>query len=140
MNEMTRMWVMVGVSAAILTAVALMIVLLEGITFWSIMMIVPIVALVLIAIALALRSQKELKSGLPLQDERSMMLSMRAGYKSFYISMYLFLFMAIGFIALEDRGLEIPLSELMFAIVAIMGSIHIILSIYYSRKGRAAFP
>jgi hypothetical protein len=99
-------------------------------------MLVAIVALALVAIAMVVKSQKEIRSGFPRQDERSTALSMKAGNRAFYVSMYLFLFMAFGFSALEEEDLVVSNAMLLFVVVAIMGTIHIILSTYYSRKGR----
>jgi len=136
MDERTRMWVMVGISTVVLLAIALMITLTEGINVWSMVMLVAIVALALVAIAMVVKSQKEIRSGFPRQDERSTALSMKAGNRAFYVSMYLFLFMAFGFSALEEEDLVVSNAMLLFVVVAIMGTIHIILSTYYSRKGR----
>lgn len=127
---------MVGISVVVLLSVALMIVLIEGINIWSGVILLTIVALVSIAIVLVLRAQREMRKGFPLQDERSITLSLKAGNRAFYVSMYLILFMAAAFLALEDRGFEFSNSELLFFVVAIMGSIHIVLSTYYSRKGK----
>jgi Ca2+/Na+ antiporter len=136
MDERTRMWVMVGISAVVLLGIAFMIALTEGISVWSMAMLVTIVALALVAIAMVFKSQRELKSGFPRQDERSIALSMRAGNRAFYVSMYLFLFMALGLMGLDDQDVVLSNAELMFIVVAIMGSIHIVLSAYYNRKGR----
>lgn len=136
MDERTRMWVMVGISAVVLLGIAFMIALTEGISVWSMAVLVAVVALALVAIAMVVKSQKETRSGFPRQDERSIALSMRAGNRAFYVSMYLFLFMALGLMGLDDEEVMIPNAELLFIAVAIMGSIHIVLSAYYNRKGR----
>ena len=136
MDERTRMWVMVGVSAVVLLGIALVIALTEGISVWSMAMLAAVVALALVAIAMVVKSQRELKSGFPRQDERSIALSMRAGNRAFYVSMYLFLFMALGLMGLDDEEVVLSNAELLFIAVAIMGSIHIVLSAYYNRKGR----
>lgn len=138
MDERTRTWVMVGISAIVLLGIALMIVLVEGLNAWTGVMLLTIVALALVALALAVRTMREVRSGFPLKDERSMALAMRAGNRAFYVSMYLFLFMAFGFIALEDEGIVLSNAELLFVMVALMGSIHIIFSVYYNRKGRGS--
>ena len=140
MDERTRMLVMVCVSAAILLAVALMISLIEGINLWSnpwsMVVLVVIVALAVVALFMAVRSLREMRSGFPLQDERSMALSMRAGNRAFYVSLYLLLLMGFAFAVLEDQGLIVSNAELLFVVVALMGSIHIIFSAYYNRKGK----
>jgi Ca2+/Na+ antiporter len=136
MDEMTRRWVMVGITTVVLLAIALIITLTEGINVWSMLMLVAIVALALVAIAMVVKSQREIKSGFPRQDERSIALSMRAGNRAFYVSMYLFLFMGLGLMSLDDQEMLISNAELLLLAVAIMGSIHIVLSAYYNRKGR----
>lgn len=135
MDERVRMWVMVGVSAIVLLGIALIIVLVEGFSTWTGLLFLTIVAIAVVAIALVIRSMREMRSGFPLQDERSMALSMKAGNRSFFVSMYLLLFMAMGFSVFEEE-IVISNAELLFAVVAIMGTIHIILSTYYGRKGR----
>lgn len=136
MDERTRMWVMVGITTVVLLAIALIITLTEGINVWSMAMLMAIVALALVAIAMVVKSQRELRSGFPRQDERSIALSMRAGNRAFYVSMYLFLFMALGLMGLDDEEVTLSHAELLLIAVAIMGSIHIVLSAYYNRKGR----
>lgn len=136
MDERTRMWVMVAVSGAVLLGVALMMVLVEGFDVWTGLMLLTLAAIALVAIALAMRTRAEAKSGFPLQDERSTALNMKAGNRSFYVSMYLVLFLALGFVVLEDEGAVLSNAELLFVVVAIMGTIHIILTTYYTRKGR----
>lgn len=138
MDERTRMWMMVGISAVAVLGTALMIVLVEGFNEWTAVMLLTIVALALVAIALVVRSRREMRSGFPLQDERSLALSMKAGNRAFYVSMYLVLFMAFGFSVLESDGATIPNAELLFVVVALMGSIHIVLSTYYNRKGKGS--
>ena len=101
--QRARMWMMVGLSAAIL-AMALLITLVGRIDAWSGIVLVIILAIAVVAIALAVRSMREIRSGFPLQDERSLALSMRAGNRAFYVSMYLVMFIAIAFAVLEDQG------------------------------------
>ncbi len=136
MDERTRTWAMVAVSGAVLLGVALMMVLVEGFDVWTGLTLLTLVAIALVAIALAMRTRAEAKSGFPLQDERSTALTMKAGNRSFYVSMYLVLFLALGFVVLEDEGAVLSNAELLFVVVAIMGTIHIILTTYYTRKGR----
>lgn len=136
MDERTRMWVMVGISAMVLLAIAVVIILIGGLDLWTMMMLVIIVALATVALLMAARARKEIRSGFPLKDERTILLGMRAGNRAFYVSMYLFLFMAFAFAALEDQGVVVSNAELLFVIVALMGSVHIILTTYYNRKGR----
>jgi len=138
MEEKMRVWLMVGISAIVLLGIAVMIALMEDITVWSGLVLVIIVIIALVAILLATKSIRDLRKGIPLKDEMSIALNMRAGYRAFYVSMYLFLLLAVGFVVLEDQGVTFSNAELLFIVVAIMGSIHIVFSTYYSRKGRVS--
>jgi len=138
MDERTRMWVMVGISAIVLVGIALAIILIAGIDIWSMAMFVIIIALAAIALFMAARNRREIRSGFPLKDERTILLGMRAGNRAFYVSMYLVLFMAFAFAAFEDQGVVISNAELLFVLVALMGSVHIVLTAYYNRKGRGS--
>jgi hypothetical protein len=138
MDERTRMGVMVGISAIVLLGIALAIILIAGIDVWSIAILVVIAALAAVALVLAARVRKEARSGFPLKDERTILLGMRAGNRAFYVSMYLMLFLAFAFSAFEDRGAGISNAELMFILSALMGSIYIILTVYYNWKGRGS--
>jgi uncharacterized membrane protein YhaH (DUF805 family) len=138
MDERTRMWVMVGISAIVLLGIALAIILIAGIDIWSMAMFVIIIALAAIALFMAARNRREIRSGFPLKDERTILLGMRAGNRAFYVSMYLVLFMAFAFAAFEDQGVVISNAELLFVLVALMGSVHIVLTAYYNRKGRGS--
>jgi hypothetical protein len=138
MDERTRMWVMVGISAIVLLTIGLAIILIAGVDLWSMVMFMIIIALAAIALFMAARNRREMRSGFPLKDERTILLGMRAGNRAFYVSMYLFLFMAFAFAALEDQGMAVSNAELLFVLVALMGSVHIVLTAYYNRKGRGS--
>ncbi|MDD1767533.1 MAG: DUF2178 domain-containing protein [Methanomassiliicoccales archaeon] len=136
MDEKMRIWLMIGIYAVVLLGVVVMIAFMEGITVWSGLMLVIIVMIEIVAIWLAVRSIRDLRKGLPLKDEMSVAVNMRAGYRAFCVSIYLFLLLAVGFIVLEDQGVAFSNAELLFILVAIMGSIHIAFITYYNRKGR----
>jgi len=138
MDEMTRVRVLVSVSVVVLVSSALMIVFFEGFNLWTAVMFLTVAAIAAIALAVVLRALKDVKNGIPLQDERSKALGGRTAFISFYLSMYLTLALAVAFIALEDRGVELSNSEVLFILVAMMGSIHLAVSGYCNRKGSKA--
>jgi len=138
MNEVVRVRVMLGVSAVVLLASGFFLVLVEGVNVWTITMFLTLVAIALVAVVLVMRALRDLRSGLPIQDERSRAQSARAGHHAFYVSMYLTLALAVVFILLEDRDVTLPNAELLFIVVAMMGTTHIIISTYLARKGGRA--
>jgi len=138
MEEKAKIWMMAGVSTLVLLVGAMMIVLTDGANAWPIIAFLVVAILAVVALFIVSRAMKDVRSGIPLQDERSRALRGRASHFSFYVSLYLVLALAVVFIALEDRGIQISNSELLFAVVVIMGSIHIAFSTYYNRKGMKA--
>lgn len=139
MNEVTRVRVMMAIAAIVLLASGLFVLLAEGVNLWSMVMFLTVVAIAVVALVLVARVLRDLRSGIPLQDERSKALNARVGYYSFYLSMYLTLALAVAFTVLEDRDMTVPNSELLFIVVVIMGSIHIVLSTYFTpRRGRGS--
>ena len=105
-------------------------------TIWPIVVLVTVVALALVAVVLVIRALRDMRNGLPLQDERSRALNAKAGYYSFYMSSYMTLALGVIFILLEDRDITLPNSELLFIVVAVMGSIHIAFRTYLNRRDR----
>jgi 4-amino-4-deoxy-L-arabinose transferase-like glycosyltransferase len=135
MNERTRISMIVSISAAVLLGMTLLLLNADA-DVWSVIMLVIIVVLAAVALLLAMRARREMRSGFPVRDERSIALTMRAGNMAFYVSMYLFLFMAVVFVVLEDQGISLSNAELLFVVVAIMGSMQILFVTYYNRKAR----
>ncbi len=138
MNERLRMWAMLAIAAAVLIASALMIFVLEGVNAWTLASFVILLLIVAVALFFVMRTAKELRSGYPLEDERSRYLNMRAGYYSFYISMYVVLGLAFVMMLLQEEGVVLSNNEVLFFIVILMGSVHIVLTTYFKRKGKAS--
>lgn len=138
MDEKSKTWVIIGISVIVLVGVVSTMVLMEDNSLWSWIMLVTAVTLAITASLLAYKTRKEMRSGVVLEDERTITLNMKAGYRSFYASLYLFLFLAVAFTILEDRELDVSSSELVFILVALMGSIHIVLLTYYHLGRRSA--
>ena len=138
MNELTRIRLMMAVAAVVLIMAAAFVIQSEGINLWSMIMLVTMVAIALVALALVIRALRELRSGLPLQDERSKALDSRAGYYAFYLSMYTTLGLALVFPLLEDRDIVLSNSVVLFIVVMMMGTIHIAFSTYLKSRGRGS--
>lgn len=138
MEETTRVRTMIAISVLVLIGSGLMIVLFEGFNLWTTTMFLALVALATVALYVVTRAMKDLRSGIPLQDERSKALAGRAAHISFYLSMYLALALAFVFIVLGDSRAEVSNAELLFVVVAMMGSIHLAVSGYFNRKGTKA--
>lgn len=138
MDERIRTWAMVGVSVVVLATAGAIILAVEGVNSWTMIVLLTVVAIAVIALILAMRTMKEKKSGFPLEDERSISLRQKAGNRAFYVSLYLFLFLGGALAILEDRGVDLSNAELMFVLVALMGSMYIIILAYYNHKGRGS--
>jgi hypothetical protein len=103
---------------------------------WAVIASAVIVgSIALVASLVARKRLKEMKSGFPSEDERSAAIKMRAGYLSFFVSMYLC--MALGWIFsafLEDTTMALPsLGTVMFILVAAMGTTYIVVWAAISR-------
>ena len=138
MDERTRVWVMMSIAAVVLLAAALFIGIVEGFSEWALVSMTIIAAIVLLALFFVIKTVRELRTGLPLEDERSRYLSMRAGHRAFYVSMYTILGLAFVTMLLEGYDVVLSAPEILFVVVALMGSLHLAFSAYYSRKGKAS--
>ncbi len=139
MDGKARFWAVVVVVVAVLAGVALYTVATVNVgveSWWTLVSAVILVGLALVAIAVVLKQRKDLKSGFPKEDERSRAIRMRAGYLSFFISLYFLL--GMGFIhgILEDQQLSLlPTSEWLMIYVAVLGSIFVAVHAYLNRTG-----
>ncbi len=139
MDKRMRFRAFVGILAAVIIVGVLFV---EGSAFaadtenWAVVASAVILVAIALAAALVARKRlKETKSGIPSEDERSTALKMRAGYLSFFVSMYLC--MALGWIflvLLEDTTTDFPaVGELMFILVAAMGTTYLVIWTAVSR-------
>ena len=138
MDEKTRVRVMMATSAVVLVGSVLMIVFVAGFDLWTAAMLLVAVTIALVALYVVSKRLRDFRSGMPLEDEMSRTLSARAGYLSFQVSMYLILALAFVFSAFENQEIVVSNAELLFVLVAIMGSVHLTVSAYYNRKGTKA--
>jgi drug/metabolite transporter (DMT)-like permease len=139
MDEKARFRRFVGIVIAVLVAGALFVIVFanSSVDNWATMLSVAIlVTMAAVAIIVARKKRKELKSGVPSEDERSTAIRMRAGYLAFYISLYFIFGMSFFHAILEDNQVSSPpTSEWLMIYVAAMGSIFLVLNAYLTRKG-----
>jgi len=96
---------------------------------WAVIASAVIVgAIALVAALVARRRLAEMKRGIPSEDERSIAVKMRAGYLSFFISMYLCLGLGWVFgVFMDGQTIDFPtVGEIMFILVAVMGITYIV--------------
>jgi hypothetical protein len=139
MNEEARFWRFVGIVVTVLVLGALFVIVSvnASIDHWATLMSAAIlVSMAVIALIVARKKMKELRDGIPSEDERSRAIRMRAGYLAFYISLYFILGMSFVHGILEDNQVSsLPTSEWLMIYVAAMGSIFLVLNVYFARKG-----
>ena len=139
MNEEARFRAFVGIVIAVLALGIVFVIVFANASVdnWATLMSAAILlSMAAIAVIVARKKLKELKSGIPSEDERSRAIRMRAGYLAFYISLYFVLGMSFFHAILEDNQVSsLPTSEWLMVYVAAMGSIFLVLNAYLSRKG-----
>jgi hypothetical protein len=139
MDEKSRLKAFVGIVVTILVLGAIIVVGLAnaGEDNWAtVMSAVILVSMAAISLIVVRRKLKDLKSGIPSEDERSRAIRMRAGYFAFFVSMYFLFGMALLHAILEDNNVSSPpTSEWVMIYVAVMGSIFLVLNAYLNRKG-----
>jgi len=139
MDEKARFQRFVGIIVVILVAGAIFVIAFAngGTDNWAtVMSLMVLVTMAAIALIVARKKMKELKNGIPSEDERSRAIRMRAGYLAFYISLYFLFGMAFFHTILEDSEISsIPTSEWLMIYVAVMGSIFLVTNAYFTRKG-----
>lgn len=139
MDERARFRAFVGIVLTVLILGAIVVIGLAsaGEDNWaSVMSAVIVVIMAIVALIVARRKLKDLRSGIPSEDERSRAIRMRAGYYAFFVSLYFMFGMSFLLMILEDNDVSsVPTSEWLMIDVAAMGSIYLVMSAYLSRKG-----
>lgn len=141
MDEKKRFRKFIGIIVAMVVLGSVFVVgtvVAEVDNWYTIVSAAILVSIAVVAIFVAWRKREELKSGFPLEDERSRALKMRAGYLALFVSMYFCL--ALGWIIgafVEDSGREfLSVGEMMFVLVAVMGIFYaVILAVLSRGKG-----
>jgi len=102
----------------------------------TLMSVVILVSMAVVALIVGRMKLRELKRGIPMEDERSRAIRMRAGYLAFYVSLYFVFGMSFVHAILEDNDVSsLPTSEWLMIYVAAMGSIFLALNVHLKRKG-----
>lgn len=104
---------------------------------WPILMIVNALVVILIGVFVVWKIQKEKKSGYPMQDERTQMISGKAAIGAFWIS-YAFMLSLVLWTVLGVEFLSLPELPAGWALIAVMlvSSISFaLLGWYYGKKG-----
>jgi hypothetical protein len=139
MEERARFRAFVGIVVTALAIGAVLVIIFANTSVdnWATLMSAAIlVSMAAIALIVARKKLKDLKSGIPSEDERSLAIRMRAGYLTFYVSLYFVFGMSFFHAILEDNHVSsLPTSEWLMIYVAAMGSIFLVLNAYLTRKG-----
>jgi Ca2+/Na+ antiporter len=136
MGAKNSKWIWVGVVVIISFTLLMMVLFAVWMEPWTTLTMATLTLLVIVMVVVFAKVNKDKREGFPSQDEMTRSLSMRAGYYSYYVSLYVILGMAILLLTLEDDAIELSISELLFIVVALMGSFNIIFNIYYKNKGK----
>lgn len=139
MDEKARFRVFIGIVVTVLVVGTFFVILFANAGFdnWATLMSAAIIVIMAaIGLLVARKKLRELKSGIPSQDERTLAIRMRAGYLAFYISLYFLFGMSFFHAILEDNQISsLPMSEWLMIYVAAMGIIFLTLNTYLTRKG-----
>jgi hypothetical protein len=136
MGAKNSKWIWAGVVVIISFTLLMMVLFAVWMEPWTTLTMATLTLLVIAMVVVFAKLNKDKREGFPSQDEMTRSLSMRAGYYSYYVSLYAILGMAILLLTLEDDAIELSISELLFIVVALMGSFNIIFNIYYKNKGK----
>ncbi len=139
MDDRARFRAFVWMTVTVLVLGTVFVIAYENVNVdnWATMVsAVIVITMAAIALIVARRKLRELKSGIPSEDERTHTIKMRAGYLAFYISLYFVFGMSFFHVILEDNQISsLPTSEWLMIYVAAMGSIFLVLNTYLKRKG-----
>jgi hypothetical protein len=139
MDERAKLRAFIGIVVTVLIVGAAFVIGLASVgedNWATVTSLAIIVVMAAVALIVSRRKLKDLKSGIPSEDERSHAIRMRAGYVALFVSMY-FMF-GMGFVhgILEDNNVSsLPTSEWSMIYVAVMGMIFLALNAYLNRKG-----
>ena len=104
---------------------------------WPIILILNAVIIILVAIFLIWRVQKEKKAGYPMQDERTSKIQGKAALGTYYITLAFMVSIMLWNI-FGNELLNLPELEMGYTVIAIMlvnGISFGLLSWYYAKKG-----
>ncbi len=130
-----KMTIMVGAGISVLVIVTFIFYLTakEIIELFDIISILIVMIIVITSVYLLWDRMKNLKAGLPAQDERLKFAGYKAGYYGFIAAIWSALGSNIGHIMIFDQELRGGL--VVAAVVLVSGIVFMISYIYFSRKG-----
>lgn len=104
---------------------------------WSVVSVGILATIVLLGVFVAWKMLREMRSGFPLKDERTQMVTGRAATYAFYIGSYFMIaLMLMNILNIEFRGA--PLLDAGYALVTsvlVQSLTFIVLRLYFERKG-----
>lgn len=130
-----KMTIMVGAGIAVLVifTFAFYLIAKETIELFDITSVLIVIILVITSIYLIWDRAKNLRAGLPAQDERLKLAGYKAGYYGFIAAIWSAIGSNLGYIIFFDQELRGGL--VVAAVVLISGMVFMISYIYFSRKG-----
>ena len=123
----------IGIAVLVIFTFALYLTAKETIEPFDILTVLIITIIVITSIYLIWDRVKNLKAGLPAQDERLKLVGYKAGYYGFIAAIWSAIGSNIGSIMLFDQELRGGL--VVAAVVLVSGIVFMISYIYFSRKG-----
>jgi UDP-N-acetylmuramyl pentapeptide phosphotransferase/UDP-N-acetylglucosamine-1-phosphate transferase len=104
---------------------------------WPTILILNAVIIILVAIFVIWRVQKEKKAGYPMRDERTSKIQGKAALGTYYITLaFMISILILNIVGKEFLGLpELEMGWTVIAIMLVMGFSFALLSWYYAKKG-----
>ena len=104
---------------------------------WPTILILNAVIIILLAIFVIWRVQKEKKAGYPMRDERTSKIQGKAALGTYYITLaFMISILILNIVGNEFLGLpELEMGWTVIAIMLVMGFSFALLSWYYAKKG-----
>jgi len=104
---------------------------------WPTILILNAVIIILVAIFVIWKVQKEKKAGYPMRDERTSKIQGKAALGTYYITLaFMISILILNIVGKEFLGLpELEMGWTVIAIMLVMGFSFALLSWYYAKKG-----
>jgi hypothetical protein len=133
MKEKMRIVVGAGIAVLVIFTFGFYLLAKETIELFDIITILIVATLVITSIYLIWDRLKNIRAGLPAQDERLKFAGYRAGYYAFIAAIWSAVGSNLGYVMLFDQELRGGLVTA--AVVLVSGIVFMISYIYFSRKG-----
>jgi cytochrome c biogenesis factor len=138
MDERKRLRAFVVLVTAVVvigSLIAIQVISFEADTWATFVAAVILATIALVAVIVTRRQLRDLKAGFPKDDEMSRAIKMRAGYVSFWVSMYFCMVLGWIFGIFVDESAKgfLTMGEMMFVLAGIMGILYIVIWTAVSR-------